>query len=157
MSTSESTPLSAVAAQATGLLTKENAGKAAEYLKGRAETMSKAVRSGDTSIRALALVGGIAMVVTGVLNVLGRIIVIHLVSALLTIYTIIFGLLVILLEGKQWLPIPKNIDANIRKYALFLEFVWGRGCLYFFIGSLQVSMVCYIFLCNSVLSLIYFL
>jgi len=97
------------------------------------------------------------MVVTGVLNVLGRIIVIHLVSALLTIYTIIFGLLVILLEGKQWLPIPKNIDANIRKYALFLEFVWGRGCLYFFIGSLQVSMVCYIFLCNSVLSLIYFL
>lgn len=148
MNKNESTPLSSSRrgtsnrqGGASEFFPVESAGKAATYLKERAEAMSQAVKSGDTSIRALALVGGVAMVVTGILRLLGRLVTVHLISTLFTVYTIIFGVLVILLEGKKWLPIPQQLNLAVRKYALFLEFVWGRGVLYFFIGSLQFSLM----------------
>jgi hypothetical protein len=31
------------------------------------------------------------------------------------------------------------MQTGIRYYAKFLEFTWGRGALYFFVGSLQIS------------------
>lgn len=36
-------------------------------------------------------------------------------------------------------PCARKIDSGIRYYAKFLEFTWGRGALYFFVGSLQAS------------------
>jgi len=31
------------------------------------------------------------------------------------------------------------LEQGITKYALFLKFVWGRGCLYFVAGTLQLA------------------
>uniref|UniRef100_A0A7S2EDZ4 EF-hand domain-containing protein n=1 Tax=Trieres chinensis TaxID=1514140 RepID=A0A7S2EDZ4_TRICV len=141
----ESTPLapssSAAATTVSSLLTRENAEKAAGYVKDQAEKLSIAAKSGTWSIRALALLGGIGMVTTGALSLFGRIVTLHWVSALINFYVIILGVLVIILEGRKWLPVPKSFEANVRKYALFLDFIWGRGCLYFFIGSLQFSLM----------------
>lgn len=32
-----------------------------------------------------------------------------------------------------------NVSASIRYYCKFLEFTWGRGVFFFFVGSLQVT------------------
>ena len=86
-------------------------------------------------------VAGVGMVTSGVLNLMGRIVTFRWVSALMNFYIIVFGLLAIVLEGRKWLPIPKSFETIVRKYALFLDFIWGRGVIYFFIGSLQLSLV----------------
>ena len=57
----ESTPLAgtfSLPATGSSLLTRENAGKAASYAKSQAEQMSNAVKNGEVSIRAMALLGG---------------------------------------------------------------------------------------------------
>ena len=57
----ESTPLAgtfSLPATGSSLLTRENAGKAASYAKSQAEQMNNAVKNGEVSIRAMALLGG---------------------------------------------------------------------------------------------------
>mmetsp|Transcript_24935 Transcript_24935/g.72138 ORF Transcript_24935/g.72138 Transcript_24935/m.72138 type:complete len:268 (-) Transcript_24935:306-1109(-) len=137
----EQTPLAAVGAAAQQMLTKENTEKAASIAKEELTKLAEAAKRGDMSIRALALMGGVAMVVTSILGLLGRFVTLHWLSMLMDAYLTVLGLLVILLEGKRYtkkLP-KKEIDGMIRKYAYFLDFIWGRGCLYFFIGSLQMA------------------
>ena len=135
----EKTPLAAVGAAAQQMLTKENMEKSALIAKGELSKLGEAAKRGDMSIRALALMGGVAMVVTSMFGLLGRFVTLHWLSMLMDCYLTVFGLVVILLEGKRHANLPQEIDAMIRKYAYFLEFIWGRGCLYFFIGSLQMA------------------
>ena len=57
----ESTPLAgtfSLPATESSFLTRENAGKAASYAKSQAEQMNNAVKNGEVSIRAMALLGG---------------------------------------------------------------------------------------------------
>jgi hypothetical protein len=138
--TSEQTPLAAaVGAVAKQMLTKENTEKAASIAKDELARLGEAAKRGDVSIRALALFGGVAMVVTGLLGLLGRFVTLHWLSMLMDAYLTVLGVLVIFLEGKRYANLPKAADGMLKKYAFFLDFIWGRGCLYFFIGSLQMA------------------
>ena len=139
-SSNEKTPLAAaVGAMAQQMLTKENTEKAASVAKEELAKLGEAAKKGDVSIRALALLGGVAMVVTSILGLLGRFVTLHWLSMVMDAYLTVLGLLVIFLEGKRYAKLPKDVDGLLRKYAFFLDFIWGRGCLYFFIGSLQMA------------------
>lgn len=50
-----------------------------------------------------------------------------------------FGVVIALLELPTALPGSKRFQSGIRYYAKFLEFTWGRGALFVFVGTLQVA------------------
>jgi COPI associated protein/EF-hand domain pair len=56
---------------------------------------------------------------------------------MIAIYGVFFGIIIALLEGP--FPFKERVQGGIRFHAKFLEFTWGRGALYFFVGTLQVS------------------
>jgi len=120
------------------VFTKENAEKAGTFMKERTLELRQMASDGDLSLRLLAMLGGIAMVVTSVMGFIGHVFTLAFVKALLEIYTFFLGIVVLVLEGRQ-IPFPRGLEQGINKYALFLKFVWGRGCLYFVAGSLQLA------------------
>ncbi len=87
------------------------------------------------------------MTVTSALGVWNRFIGLNWISAIVEFYTFILGLAVVILESKsgKFKILPERWttawEARIRKYALFLSFVSGRGGLYFVAGTLQLSQV----------------
>mmetsp|Transcript_30313 Transcript_30313/g.61823 ORF Transcript_30313/g.61823 Transcript_30313/m.61823 type:complete len:268 (-) Transcript_30313:352-1155(-) len=127
-----------VAGQALSeLATEENAVKAAKYTTGKIQHAYSLATDASTPLRVLALISGIAMMGVSIFTFTGKLSVFHVVDAVLSVYCIFFGMLIIILEGK-WIPCQKRCQAKIRKYMLFLDYVWGRGLLYMFAGSLQL-------------------
>jgi EF-hand domain pair/COPI associated protein len=60
-------------------------------------------------------------------------------SALIAFYNCIFGIFIVSIEAPGVLSV--DLAAKVRYYAKFLEYTWGRGILYIFCGSLQVTNV----------------
>ena len=118
--------------------------KGADLLQASAQTIQQARQAGSNPFRSMAFGGGVAMIFSNTLSILDRFFSFNLSGALISMYGIIFGMLVILLE------IPPNLSASqsgriqlyralVVHYAKFLEYVWGRGSLYVFVGTLQIS------------------
>lgn len=147
MSTDEKTPLSGAASIASSLLTKENATTAANYTREQAKILAHMLSDGNSSVRVLALVGGIAMAISSAAGVWNRFWGLNWISAIVEFYTLLLGLGVVVLEANaaKWKILPERWmtewEARFRKYALFLSFVSGRGGLYIFAGTLQLSQV----------------
>lgn len=109
------------------------------------ETVQKIQRLNESapySFRVLGLVGGIAMLVSNSLAIFGRILTLNFTAAIISVYCAIFGTIIILLEADTiteagtW-PDGRRLQEGIRFYCKFLEYSWGRGLLYFFVGTLQ--------------------
>ena len=100
---------------------------------------------GPFTFRILGLVGGLAVIFSNSLMILGRIVTLNFTGAIIALYNIVFGVVIVLLEGDSIsCGDSSRVDGRrlqqlVRYYAKFLEFSWGRGCLYFFVGTLQVS------------------
>jgi hypothetical protein len=145
--TNESTPLSNAAALGSSVFTADNAAAAASYTKEQAKVLASMLADGNTSIRVLALVGGIAMTITSAFGVWNRFLGLNWISAIVEVYCCILGMAIVCLEARSAkIPLlPKKVtdryEAYMRKYALFLSFVSGRGGLYFVAGTLQLSQV----------------
>jgi len=131
-------PVAAAQDLAGKVLTKENAETAGLFLKEQTLHLTQMASNGDLSLRLLAMLGGLAMVATSVMGFLGHVLTLAFVKAVIDMYTLFLGMVVLVLEGRQ-LPFPPSLEQGITKYALFLKFVWGRGCLYFVAGTLQLA------------------
>jgi hypothetical protein len=125
---------------AQSTFTKENLEAAGTYTKEKAIELKKETQDGDHSLKLLALIGGFACVVVGVLELVSRFLRLDIVGALIDCYIIVLGLIVIVLEGKNKLLSARFVE-RIHKYALFLKFLWGRGVLYFVVGTLQLYQI----------------
>ena len=140
--TVDNSPFTTSADIPTGLFTQRNVEQAGSvagtFAKEQVEEVNRLAREGDFSIRLFAMLGGIAMIVVSVLGVVARFVTLHWVNALLCVYTFVLGIVMVLLEGKK-IPFSGSLEESIVKYALFLKFVWGRGCLYFVAGTLTIA------------------
>ncbi|KAG7363344.1 COPI associated protein [Nitzschia inconspicua] len=123
---------------AQAAFTKQNIEAATNYTKEQAVELKKQAQDGDHSLRFLGVVAGLACVVVGILGLVFRFLRFDIIGALIDFYIVILGAIVMVLEGKNALLPAKLVD-NIHKYALFLKFLWGRGSLYFVIGTLLLS------------------
>ena len=106
----------------------------------------KVAEDGPLSFRVLAFLGGAIMMTTSVLSVLSDVFTFSLLSCLISIYTFIFGLFILVLEGKMFMP-SKSVSGYQQKlFSLVkcLQFVWGRGLLYIFAGTLQLSQMTFL-------------
>mmetsp|Transcript_25114 Transcript_25114/g.49949 ORF Transcript_25114/g.49949 Transcript_25114/m.49949 type:complete len:255 (+) Transcript_25114:129-893(+) len=108
------------------------------YIKNASEKVEVLATTGPFSFKVMGYLGGMAMTCSSFLDILGQFVLFHPINALVSIYTFMFGLIVILLEGKE-LSSTVTLKRTIEHYAKFLEFIWGRGLLYFFAGSLQFA------------------
>jgi len=91
--------------------------------------------------RALAFVGGVGMVVTSMLCFVLKF---NIRKFLLTIFTVLFGLLICTLEAPFFFSSSLVIiqtRETILEYCNFLRFLWGRGCFQLFAGLLQLTQV----------------
>lgn len=61
--------------------------------------------------------------------------------ALTSLYIWVFGVFIVLLEGKRFLINVPAIHSFISLYLKFLKFAWGRGMFYFFTGSLSYCLM----------------
>ena len=129
------------------LASQEAKQKAKEFASASIETLKELGRKandGNTSIRTLAVLGGIAMIFTSVQGILGHIFLLKPISALMDIYTALFGAAALAFElDKDVVPAGLQFDRYIAKNFHLMEYVTGRGILYIFAGTLKMSQVCH--------------
>jgi len=111
---------------------------AGSFAQGQFEQVQLLASEGSISIRLCAILGGLALIVTSVLGFTQRFVSFHWVGAILGLYTLGLGCIMILLEGKQS-SFLGDLESNLYKYALFVKYVWGRGILYFLAGTLEMA------------------
>lgn len=122
----------------TNLMSGENLQRVGSVASERAAELQRSVQEGDFSIRLLALLAGLSLVLSALLGFLGTFVTFHWTSAILEFYALVLGLLMIVLESKQ-LSLPDAFLQQVFVNARFLQFVWGRGILYIVGGSLQLA------------------
>jgi EF-hand domain pair/COPI associated protein len=87
--------------------------------------------------QSLGFIGGLAMIASNGIAILDRFFSFNFAGSLLAVYGVFFGLIITILDGPG--PCAQYLNRRTLFYAKFLEFTWGRGALYFFVGTLQVS------------------
>lgn len=114
-------------------------GKAASFVNEQVGKVRQMATEGPLSFRVLAFLGGVAIIITSVLDLLGEIFHLSVIKAVVSVYTFIFGVFICILEGRTFVPETLKYQRKIVSLAKFLKFVWGRGIFYFFAGSLHFS------------------
>ena len=119
---------------------KERAAEAANYVKTTAHSIAEMGEGGPLPLRVFAFLGGILMIVASIVDAARGMWHVDLIHILISIYVCAFGALICILEGGQFLPSwIASVQGSLHDNARFLRFMWGRGCLFFFAGSLQFS------------------
>lgn len=77
------------------------------------------------------------MIASNIVNISTRAVSLDVAGCVIAVYCIIFGFIIVFLEGPNF--ICSKMKNGIHFYAKFLEYVWGRGLLYFFCGVLQIA------------------
>jgi len=98
---------------------------------------------GPPLLQGAALLGGIAMVFSSIKDFYESLQAGMLTPAftLISFYSWIFGILIVLLEGRIIQLVVQPVHYVVTNYFKALRFLWGRGIFYVFAGSLQFSLV----------------
>ena len=129
--------------ESTGLIDSSVAAAAAVagvgMVNASAEKIKKARAEGPMTYRIMAFLGGLAMIVSNGIAILDRFFSFNFSGALIAIYGVMFGIIISVLEGPIVVCSKRELQTAIRFYAKFLEYTWGRGALFVFVGTLQIS------------------
>ena len=136
---SESSPLiSQVNQTVSGWFTSQNVQRAQAVAHDRVAVLRSSIETGHFSLRLLVLLGGVGVILTAVFGFISKVIFFNFSGALLELYTLLLGCVIMVLESRQ-LSLPPAYLQKVLKYALFLKYIWGRGLLYSFAGTLQAT------------------
>lgn len=122
------------------VMASQTAAEAGTFAKDTAGDIRKYVSEGDWSLRLLALLAGLAMIVTSVMGFLGNVLFLDWISAIFDVYVFFLGILIVLLESGRRLRIFSSMESSIYKNARFLSYIWGRGMIYFVAGTIQIAL-----------------
>jgi COPI associated protein len=135
----ETTPLTMNAAiqPVSDMFTSKNMSVFTSIAQEKWIEVRNSVHDGELSIRLMALIAATALILSSVFGLFGTLLSFNISQSMLEIYSITLGVIMILLESKQ-LHLPHKYLDQLFHYALFLKYVWGRGVLYLFAGSLHL-------------------
>ena len=135
----ESTPLNAdaVLRSVNNMFTSHNMSVVSSIAQEKWLEIRNGVQDGDISIRLMALLSAAALIVSSVLGLIRSILSFNISQALMEVYSLVLGIIMIVLEAKQ-LRLPQKYLDKLFHYALFLKYVWGRGILYLLAGTLHL-------------------
>lgn len=136
-STSGDTSMSGMSEFARSLFTKETVASVSQVVSEKVTELRRQAEDGDHSLRLLALLGGVILMIVASMEFAGKVMLFEFFGALIELYSFLVGIMIILLESKN-MVLSEGLQVRIFKYALFLKFLWGRGCMYFFVGTLQL-------------------
>jgi hypothetical protein len=122
-----------------GVVSAQNAAEASTFAKSTARDLKENLMQGNWSLRILALLGGLAMIVVSVLGFISHIFGFAWISAIFDVYCMILGIMICILESSSKLKFLDRATQKIIRNAKFLSYLWGRGIVYFVAGSLEVS------------------
>jgi len=143
-STKSRTPENGSEQGISGSLDMGSVGVAASFVNEQVGKVRQLATEGPLSFRVLAFLGGLAMVITSVLDWIADIFRLSAFRALISVYTFMFGTVILILEGKMFVPETCKYQKKMFGLAKFLRYVWGRGLFYFFSGSLQFSQMTFL-------------
>jgi uncharacterized membrane protein YfcA len=106
------------------------------------EVQESLYKDKSCSLRVLALLCSLALMVVSILGFVGHILTFHWLEAVFDVYIFLLGLVMLFLEyGKQLGCFGSYYydETTLYENAKFLQYVWGRGILYFVAGTLCVS------------------
>lgn len=100
--------------------------------------MSMWVGEGPMTFRVASLIGGFVMILNGFFGFFGSFFALQLLKTILCFYTLGFGFVIVMLEGRGMLY-PPSVKKIIVKHAKFLTLLNGRGAFYVFVGTLLMA------------------
>lgn len=119
-------------------LQKVTAAKA--FAKDRLAEFQENVNEGSYSLRILASIGALAMIIITSLGLGADVLGLNGVSVIFGVYGFLLGFVILILEyGKKIPGIGSRLETTLYTNARFLKFVWGRGCLLFFAGTVELA------------------
>jgi len=127
-------------AAASAVFSPTNVAETRTFARDRVRELRENLDEGSLSLRILALIGGLAMTVVSALGFLADVFMLKWISAVFQIYTFIFGIIMLILESSRQLSCFRRLETSLFKNALFLKYVWGRGIIYFFFGTIMISL-----------------
>jgi hypothetical protein len=123
-----------------GLMSLQKVSAATTFAKDRVAEFQENLNEGSWSLRILASVGALAMIIITALGIGADILGLNGVSVIFGVYGFFLGIVIIVLEyGKQIPCIGSRLETSLYTNARFLKFVWGRGCLLFFAGTVELA------------------
>ena len=108
----------------------------ATFVNESADKIKKARADGPLTFRMLGFLGGLAMIVSNSISFLDRFFSFNYSGFIIGVYGVFFGIIITLLEAPG--PCSRRLNSGIRYYAKFLEFTWGRGAMFFFVGYVPI-------------------
>ena len=121
---------------------KKNIADAGNNVAGKVNDFVETAKNGNTSVRGLALVSGVALVASSSNQVYGGIVTLSPSSALIAFYSLVMGSIAIAMEmDPQALPYGQRIRNWLIKYIGLVQLSTGRGLFYFIAGSLELTQV----------------
>lgn len=111
---------------------------AAKVEAAKLKHMVARLQDGPVSIKIMSYIGGCMLIFTGFFSFVGNFFTLHPIDAVVHLYMLIFGAVILLIESQSAL-VPSNILVNIHKYCAFMTMVWGRGAFMVFAGTLALA------------------
>ena len=138
------TSIADISAKTREVFSEENVGKVKQVASVQFNVFKESAVTGNISIRYCALFAGFVLLVTALIGFGQDLFAAAPAPALVELYAMLLGCLMLILETKGntlmgYYQIPTTWINELHTYALFLKYVWGRGCLYAVAGSLQMA------------------
>ena len=110
-----------------GVVSTKDAAEAGTFVKSTAFELKSNLMNGNWSLRALAILGGFAMIVVSILGFISHLFGFNWISAIFDVYTFFLGIMIVVLEAGTKLSFFSRISSKLYRNAKFLTYLWGRG------------------------------
>lgn len=116
--------------------------KTNEVIQDKIQEFVEMAKKGTTSIRGLALISGLALVISSVYEILINLFTFQLTFTMIGFYSLVMGSVAIAMEvDPEALPFGEKIRAWLLKYIGLVQLSTGRGVFYLVAGSLELTQV----------------
>ena len=116
--------------------------KTNEVIKDTIHEFVEMAKKGNASIRGLALISGLALVISSVYEIFINLFTLQMTSTLIGFYSLVMGSVAITMEvDPEALPYGGKVRAWLIKYIGLVQLSTGRGVFYLVAGSLELTQV----------------
>jgi hypothetical protein len=121
---------------------KDTANATGDAIKTKVTNFVQLAKDGNASIRGLALIAGLATVISSIYEILDGIVNFQPTSTLIGLYSLIMGSIAVAMEvDPEALPYGAVIRNALLKYLGLVQLASGRGVFYFIAGTLELTQV----------------
>ena len=115
--------------------------KTLDAVKDKSKALVKAGSKINLPLQFLAILGGIALVISGLETLITDLIVLDFNDAIFEVQLLTLGFIIIVLESDKKFEWSQRFGEFIDNYVSILAFVSGRGIFYILIGTVKLTQV----------------